>query len=70
MPVACGLTAMIWFDRHLHDVVEEQTAEPERIALKQRTRQIFLTYNLWEETIGVCGNSTGQTPQGRRDGSH
>jgi hypothetical protein len=25
---AGGLTGMIRFDRHLHDVVEEQTAEP------------------------------------------
>jgi hypothetical protein len=24
---ACGLTGMIRFDRHLHDVVEGQTAE-------------------------------------------
>jgi hypothetical protein len=29
---AGGLTGMIRFDRHLHDVVEGQTVEPERIA--------------------------------------
>jgi hypothetical protein len=58
------LTGMIRFDRHLHDVVEGQTAEPERIASKQRTRQIFLTCNLWKETIAACGNRTGQTSAG------
>jgi hypothetical protein len=49
---------------------ENKLLRRKRIASKQRTRQIFLTYNLWEETIAACGNSTGKPPQGRRDGSH
>jgi hypothetical protein len=63
-PGACGLTGDELVDRHLDDVLEQQTAGPERIASKQRTRQIFLTYNLWKETIAACGNSTGQTSAG------
>src|SRR5436305_11491205 len=52
------------FDCHLHDGGEQQTAGPERIAIKQRTRQILLTYNLWEETIAACDDGTRQTSAG------
>jgi hypothetical protein len=49
---------MTWFDRHFHDVIEEQAAAPERIAPDQRGRQIFLTCNLSGGTFSVCENST------------
>jgi hypothetical protein len=53
---------MIWFDRHLQDVIEEQAAAPERIASKQRARQIFFTCNLRGGTFSV--RATGKTSAG------
>jgi hypothetical protein len=69
-PGACGLNGTIWSIVICVMSSENKLLRRKRIASIQRPRQIFLTYNLWEETIDGCLNRTGKPPQGRRDGSH